>query len=129
MEAWLIIWEWGGSHAKVDYPIAGILPAEWSTERVCAIVEAIYQYSYSTTGEKIDYVKNPNSNPYPAKIHERDEVMCGHNPWLAARRVSDLEVTPKSQDSEIVTWVEVRANGENKKSVTLPLSAPGWKRG
>lgn len=100
MKAWIIRWEWSGPHAAVEQPVAAILPSRWRSERVRAIVEALYSSAHYTPDEMLEAMRPSGHNPYPARFSTTtvtmgdgsrvtvrcdDEITCGHNPWLRAR--------------------------------------------
>jgi hypothetical protein len=83
-----------------------------SGRRVREFVEFIYLSEY-TLSERISCAKRKSSNPYPASFGALDrmpwdgEIICGHNPFLFARRVDDLKVERGSDGKESATWTEV----------------------
>ena len=112
MKAWLVTWEWAGNHARVKDPIAAILSPRLSGKRVREIVEFIYVNAKYSLGERASYANNKKFNPYPAcygtikGIDYLDEVYCGHNPYLHARRVDDLKIITDSNGRENISWKE-----------------------
>lgn len=82
-KAWLLTWEWSGSHASVDDRIAGILRPRLSREIVGEIVENMYAvHSYAVT-ELASWLRRTKENPYKAQW-ENNHCYCGHNPSLHA---------------------------------------------
>lgn len=106
MKAWLVTWESANPAAAVERRIAAILPPRWSGRRVGDVLEVLYAQSQYTLGETAQYAKRRSANPYPA--HENDSpIHCGHDPYLLARIVTDLEVVSDfDDDSETITWRE-----------------------
>ena len=106
MKAWLVTWDWMGDDNAVADPIACILPPQWSIERVRRAVQLLYAVNTYTVSELAQFAKRPQRNPYKAESSAQ-RISCGHNPFLVARLVSDLEIerTPKTQ-REVVTWRE-----------------------
>jgi hypothetical protein len=99
--AWLVMWEWVGNHARVDQPIAAILPRRLGHETVQRIVEALYSAREYTPAEMLEAARDGGHNPYraylgsccvimedgsPGNVTWQGEVICGHNPHLVARR-------------------------------------------
>lgn len=104
MKAWLITWEWMGEDSAVTDPIACVLPPQWSLQRVGRALQLLYAVNTYTLTELAAFAKRPGRNPYKAEYSGR-QITCGHNPFLVARVVSDLEidVTPRL---EVVKWRE-----------------------
>lgn len=98
--AWLVTWKWVGDHARVDQPIAAILPRRLGHETVQRIVEALYAEREYTPAERLEAARDRGHNPYrahlgsccvieedgsPGTVAWQDEIICGHNPHLVAR--------------------------------------------
>src|SRR6266498_810491 len=96
MKAWLITWDWAGDSAALADRIAAILPWQWSDDRVTKHVEVLYALANSTVEELADYAKRPSNNPYRPK-RDGPYITCGHNPYLVARVVTDLNVKRDGQ--------------------------------
>jgi hypothetical protein len=83
---------WDGTNPPDDRIVA-VLSHRLSGKRVRDFVEQLYivlaKYSQS---EKLACAKAAKGNPYPALLEDFERITCGHNPWLYARRVTDLEV-------------------------------------
>lgn len=97
---WLVLWEWVGDHARVDQPIAAMLPRRLGHETVQRIVEALYAEREYTPSEMLEAALDRGHNPYRAQLGSvrvsnedgsrgsvpwHGEVICGHNPHLVAR--------------------------------------------
>ncbi len=110
ISAWLVTWEHCGDHARPERRIAAVLSPRWSAERVREYVELLYVNSIFSLPERIAYARGKSFNPYPAKFASHrgvpcyDPVICGHNPWLEARKVDNLRVDTSEGDS--VKWSE-----------------------
>ena len=123
MRAWLITWEWVGDHARVDDPIAAILNPRMSSERDRQIVEFIYVNSTYSLSERLQYANNRKFNPYPARFGLLEGltwdgyIECGHNPWLFARKVSDLCTVIDDSDEVKFMWKDISA--EEMKDLRL----------
>jgi hypothetical protein len=106
VKAWLLTWEWGNDAAAVADRVILFLNPRWSEERVAALVETIYAMCHSSLQEIAHYAKRPSNNPYRAKRSD-NSIICGHNPWLEARKVSELTVRVEPADGmEVVSWKE-----------------------
>jgi hypothetical protein len=113
MKAWLVTWEWCGDHAKVEDNIAAILNSRLSGEHVREIVELLYVNSQYSPSERLRYANGKKfKNPYPAKFGTVEgvlfegEIICGHNPYLHARRVDNCHVIGEGGDEKL-TWKEI----------------------
>lgn len=94
--AWLVTWESIGDHAAVQQPILAILNHGRSPDSVKQFVEDSYaSHSYGLE-EKLSVATDRGRNPYRAKFGDiggvewLGDVVCGHNPWLHARKVRTL---------------------------------------
>lgn len=133
-KAWLITWDWAGEHARVpdDEVIAAILRPQTGAETVRRIMEYLYAMRQYEAIDKLDML---DSNPYPAEFnavtHEfpgdppfrqtvkyEGQIICGHNPFLYARRVDNLRPRSPDSPSDGLTWDErppprrMRSRGE-----------------
>ncbi|MFH1288231.1 MAG: hypothetical protein ABII25_05995 [bacterium] len=118
-KAWLVIWEWAGSHARVEDKIAAILRPWWSEERVGQIVETLYALHQYTPRELAIFAKQPKKNPYKAQWHN-GYCSCGANPSLHASYVENLIIEEDSESGfETISWVMpplLKINKENMKT-------------
>ena len=95
--AWLVTWEGLGDRSKMKRKVAAILNPHWSPRRVLEYVEFIYVINNYSIDEQIAYAKNKSFNPYPAEFNRirgvpwDGQIICGHNPFLYARLVDDLQ--------------------------------------
>ena len=113
ISAWLITWESVSDHAKPTDVVAAVLNPRLSGRRVLEIVELLYANASYDTSERIAFVKSPQRNPYRAqfgKLHDgvpwEGEIICGHNPWLEARLVSNLRAERDADGLEQFVWEE-----------------------
>ncbi len=147
MRAWLISWDWAGPSAALADRLAAILPPRWSIAKVAAFVEFLYALRTYDAGELANYARSPTSNPYRARVHDFEQITCGSNPYLLARKVSDLTVQYRGKNGcEEIRWREpphyvidsetgrahLFAEGEvvlERRRLSGPLSAfPIWDR-
>ena len=111
--AWLITWEWIAEHAKKDSKIVSILNYRLSGLRVREYVERRYVDSEYNLREQLSYAKSPKNNPYPAEFGKingvswQDQIICGHNPYLEARKVKNIRVEVDSNGEEHLEWEEI----------------------
>jgi len=108
MKAWLITWENAGEHAKVLDKIAGLLNPRWPATRVAHVVEFLYARArYNIQEMAHQYAKFGCSRPYKAEIGPWEIVSCGHDPYLEARKVTNLEVVvDPATEMETISWTE-----------------------
>ena len=105
MKAWLITWEWANDAAAVADRVVGILNFRWGDGRVADIVEFLYSNSNASVDELAYYAKKRSNNPYRADIRH-GRILCGHNPFLYARVVSDLKIDITDDGRETISWKE-----------------------
>lgn len=93
--------------------VVAILDSRRSVDRVREFLEQFHIATEYGLSEKLLYAARPKENPYPAKANVDRESMrvvnvsCGHNPWLDARLVRNLEVM-RSGEQTVLTWLEGR---------------------
>ncbi len=117
MKAWLITWVWSGEHAAVEDPIVAILSARMSGKTVRRYVGFHYASRMATLREKLDQARynNPAQPTYPAEfvrigpqqIQWQGHITCGHNPWLYARKVDNLQIVKNDDGQEVLGWQEL----------------------
>jgi hypothetical protein len=112
MKAWLVTWDWMGDHALVENRIAAILNPRMSAGNVRNLVEFLYANFTFSLDEKIKYANNRRFNPFPAQfgllngIPWEGYIHCGDNPWLFARKVSDIRLIDNGMVEEQLVWKE-----------------------
>ena len=136
-KAWLVTWDWSGSHAAVEDKIAAILRPHLSPRIVGEIVEYLYAIHEYTPSELAYWSRRPKENPYKVQWYN-SHCYCGHNPSLHANYVQDLviEEDPKS-GLETIRWVLppsyrmdkttnqiVQVRGELAESTTRTITGP-----
>ncbi len=131
MRAWMI--QWRDSDVKnpaKNQPVTFLSP-RLGPGTVRRIVEALYGTRWYTLKERASAARQGGHVPYPAEI-SNGTVTCGHNPFLYARKVKDIEFTvdPDTQE-EILRWVEwplykpgpnllpVQARGDLPQSIVI----------
>jgi len=113
MNAWLITWEGTNSSIADENRIVAILSSRKSVSKVADFVELLYLMSTSNAHEMACLANSPKKIPYKAKIQlinnipHGDRITCGHNPFLYARKVTNLQIkiNPK-ENIEILKWKE-----------------------
>ena len=107
MKAWLVTREWAGDCAAAEEKdrIVAVLNSRLSAERVREIVELLYVNATYSLSERLEYANRKQFNPYPAQFGwTAGEVTCGHNPWLYARIVDQLQIERDEAGEEKLTW-------------------------
>lgn len=99
--AWVVRWDWAGSHAAVPQPVAAILPPQLGPETVRRLVETLYAAREYTPAEMLEASRRGGHNPHKATFGTcpmtledgttiqstwEGEIFCGHNPHLVARK-------------------------------------------
>ncbi len=106
MKAWLITWEAAGSAAEVADKIAAVISARRHYRHVEASVEFLYATLKHGPAELLEYARQPTRNPYLARS-EGPWIVCGDNPWLYARVVSNIKVeVDRDTGLEMIAWIE-----------------------
>ncbi len=115
-KAWVVRWESADAHAAVEQPVAAIVSPRLRGRQVRVTVELLHAVLSYTPDEMLAAARQHNAhNPYPAKfgtvsvnvrgerlqVPWEGEVICGHNPWLAARKA---RVWPLGDGSGNVRW-------------------------
>lgn len=115
MNAWLVTWEWVTHHAKVSDPLIAILSARKGDRWIASYIEGYYLMTSCTAQEVAYLVNRPHTIPYKASRHffiingvpHGDRMRCGNNPFIYARKVTNLTVTEdREHRREIIRWKE-----------------------
>jgi len=123
--AWLVTWEWEGNHAKRKQKIVAILNPRLGDGRIRDYVELIYSVLESHPLDQLQYARNSKNNPYPAQFEIIDgipwggSIICGHNPWLHARKVRDLRA-----NNGTVAWEERTEEKEKVRKLAQKMQYP-----
>ena len=95
--AWLVTWE--GTKPPAERVVA-VLNYRFSDTKIRQIVEVLYAALTYTESDKLLSAK-PRQNPYPAKLTHFERIDCGHNPFLYARRVTQVRM-----EAGKLVWIE-----------------------
>ena len=110
--AWLVTWE--GTSGVPGDPIAAILNYRLSASSVKDFVELLYASLTYSPQEKVLLANDPKTNRYPATMTPfQQQIHCGHNPHLYARRVSGLKVIDGTP-----TWTEPPSERERRAGIS-----------
>src|SRR5205807_994981 len=102
---------WEGTPRPAER-VAAILNYRLSGRAVRPIVEALYATFYYSNSDKLFAAKSPSQSPYPAELNNFERIHCGHNPFLYARRVSQVRM----EEGKLV-WVEPRSEAEIRQEL------------
>jgi hypothetical protein len=113
VEGWIITWERVGHHPEWpdERPRTRLLSAEVDETRIAWLLRLLYTWESMTDEEQLLYLDKPEEAPYQPVL-EKGLVVCGHNPFLEARRVRNLrvEATP---DGNVLRWDDRRPGEDN----------------
>lgn len=104
-KAWLISWTFSDGTDDKDILI---LDCRRSSNFVKSVLELIYFQEEYSLEEQISYTKNKTLNPYKAEEVKKNgipysgEILCGHNPYLRARIVSNIKIITKGSEKELI---------------------------
>ena len=130
--AWLVTWEWSGSHAEVDEPVVSVFSGRWTLEHVCQIVEALYGALKYSISEKVAVARNPRRNPYRATpgqingVRFDGEMFCGDNLWSWARKVRNIRTEWSGDGKGILHWEEAEST---RAGPSLQVEGELWADG
>lgn len=114
MNAWLITWEGTSEKLNDENRLFAIIGARRSIEFIVDILEFLYLRASSNASEMAYLVTRPRKKHFKAEMSQLingvphgDRILCGHNPWLYARKVTELNVViAEESGAEHVTWRE-----------------------
>lgn len=112
MRAWLLTWVYHKS--KVQEEIVAVLSSRKSDKTVSELVEFIVLRANSSVINMAYYANRRDKLVYKAStsqlingVPHGERVLCGHDPWLYARKVTDFKVDfDEKSNEEIVSWRE-----------------------
>ena len=111
--AWLGTWEGTQENGK---RIVFILNSRLGSDTVKCFVERLYASMMYSPQEMLVVAKKDKDNPYPVeygdvelpsgkRIKHGDDLFCGGNPWIHARKVKNLEFIAAGKHGEgELTW-------------------------
>ena len=112
MKAWLITWENAEVRRKLPEKIAAVLSSRLSSGRVAELVELLMLRATCDASSMAHYARRPKDRLHHAEtsllinqIPHGDRVLCGSNPWLYGRKVSELSIR-RERDCEVLSWRE-----------------------
>jgi hypothetical protein len=112
MKAWMITWENAEVRRRLPEKIAALLSPRLSSSRVAELVELLMLRATCDAGAMAYCARRPKERLHRAatsllinQIPHGDRVLCGQNPWLYGRKVSELSVS-REGDMEVLSWRE-----------------------
>ena len=127
INAWLVTWEWINREDAIVDKVATVLNPKWGSQKVGYIVEFIFAQAQYTIMELANYARNPQKNPHRVQHLPFDTLLCGRNPFLLGRRVSNLSIELTEDGREVFRWQEPPVRRiENKKEIKV--SDGPWKK-
>ena len=132
MNAWLITWEGTSQKITDENRIIGIIGSRRSESFVAELVEFIYLRNSSTAFEMAYVANRPKKKPYPVErvqiingVPHGERLICGHNPWIYARKVENLNIELDG-NVEIITWKEPNNyRWKNKRKMEIEIDERG----
>ncbi len=109
---WVVTWEGPGKHAEASERFVAVLGCRLGGERVREYVELLYASLLYKPSEMIAFAGNKKKNPYPATFGVNNgvpwagQIICGHNPYLFARKVDNLRIETDDSGFEQPVWDE-----------------------
>jgi hypothetical protein len=123
--AWLLTWEWVGTHADLKDKFVAIFSSRYTGNTVKQTLEQFYVSGFLSLHEQFSYAKSKKNIPYKAKyitievseslqiasslpprIPFSESIIIGGNPWLWARIVHNLETWIDENGVEHLKWKE-----------------------
>ena len=134
MKAWLLTWE-TYTVTPAEHIVA-VLTSRRSTSAVAELMEFLVLRANAGAKSAAYYANRRRELVYRAQtplgingVPHGDRIMCGHDPWLYGRIVSQLEVkVDNATKEEIVSWQEPRDLRWEDESARSVVTAREGKR-
>ncbi len=112
MKAWLVTWQWISPSQKMAHPVIAMFSLHKSEKFVSHFVQQ-YHLMASLTGPSIAYCMNRTAKITHKVRHveringvlHRDRIRCGDDPFIYARKVTELEVR-EDGSAQVFSWRE-----------------------
>lgn len=127
ISAWLVTWDFAGEHSRdalrrltgSDDEVVAVLSPRLGPKTIRQFVEQRYADIWLSAPERLDYVSG-RRNLSPAEYGEHmGQIVCGDNPWLYARKVSNL----RAVDYEQFAWDERPGLSEEMRDAIVRIKA------
>lgn len=110
--AWLVTWE--VTKIQPSEIIVAVISSRRSEAFVKGLMEFLVLRAFSSVGQAVYCANRPSKLVYKAqtrflinRVPHGERILCGHDPWLYGRKVSDLAVSvDETSGEEIVSWSE-----------------------
>jgi hypothetical protein len=139
MNAWLLTWECNA--AKTQEKIVAILTSRRSDRAIAELMELLVLRANSTARNVAYYANRKRELVYKAqtplginRVPHGERILCGHDPWLYARKVTELTVVvDELSNEEVLTWREPddfrwTDNSERRIEVAKRGELKSWRR-
>ncbi len=112
MKAWLLTWVC--NTAKTKEEVVAVLSSRKSEATISELVEFIVLRATSNVSGMMFYANRRKQLVYKAQasqlingVPHRERILCGHDPWLYARKVTDFKACfDEKTNEEIISWRE-----------------------
>ena len=103
---WLITWE--GTLPSAEIFVEAILAGRHSVDFVGKLVGVLWSRSVCDLEAMAAEAQHPRrQRPYAVDPQPGERWTCGHNPYLYARKVEGLSVSPDEQGGGTLAWIEL----------------------
>jgi hypothetical protein len=139
MNAWLLTWE--VNTAKVKEKIVAVLSSRKSDRAIAELMELLVLRANSTARDVAYYSNRKRELVYKAqtplginRVPHGERILCGHDPWLYGRKVTEFKVmVDESSDEEVITWREPNDfrwtdSGERDIEIAKQGECKSWRR-
>jgi len=112
VKAWLLTWTW--LKYEPAESLVAILSSRKSDRSVAELMELLVLRSQGAAVENAHYAHRPKPPSLKAqtpllinRVPHGDRVLCGYDPWLYGRKVSDLHIVlDRAANEEVLSWRE-----------------------
>jgi hypothetical protein len=111
MKAWLLTWQWYDS--RHPDKVAAIISSRRSEKYIREIVELLLKTTEYNATDMAYFANRRRESQYQAStlmvngVSHGDRLVCGHDPFIYARKVSCLQIKrDRDNGEEIVSWKE-----------------------
>ncbi len=130
MNAWLFTWEGTDPDITPDRKLIAILSGHRPSSFVEDIAEVLYLRNYGTADD-MRYLANRKKQKFYGCMHTGNGgFSIGNNPFVYARKVSDLKVTiDKNSNTETISWKELPSYRQvPEKNYAIEMTDPSEYR-
>ena len=113
--AWLVTWESAiVGRVSQDKKVVAVFNYRWGGRKVRELVEQLYVSLEYCPSDKLRVARDGRDRVYPAEFSRigdvpwDGEIICGHDPFLRARRVRKLRLVETDMENTRLQWDEVQ---------------------